>query len=185
VDSDSRLSVTLHDMPRVKVLKSVAHNIGASFTSLTNYAHDDYSLGHILRFARESGDSTLTIDLLNGKAFPTTLLHEPIAKLPAWYSDMFLRLVKSAGSDRDLICTAKLTLTFDLQRNRQSRVIPREMESPYTCDVSILTKGGKDYTAHFDGWWFIERGYLVYSESSGVVSSDRRWWNPLTWFRST
>jgi hypothetical protein len=42
-------------MPRFKVLKSVAHNIGHSFTSLMNYSRDDYSMGHILRFARETG----------------------------------------------------------------------------------------------------------------------------------
>jgi hypothetical protein len=49
-------------MPKVKVLKGVAHNIGDSFTSLMNYCADDYSMGHILRFARESGINTLTID---------------------------------------------------------------------------------------------------------------------------
>jgi hypothetical protein len=36
-------------MPRHKVLKGIAHNIGHSFTSLMNYAKDDYSMGHILR----------------------------------------------------------------------------------------------------------------------------------------
>jgi hypothetical protein len=43
------------NMPRFKVLKGVAHNVGASFTSLMNYASDDYSMGHILRFARQQG----------------------------------------------------------------------------------------------------------------------------------
>jgi hypothetical protein len=33
-------------MPRYKVLKSVAHNIGDSFTSLMNYAVDDYPNGN-------------------------------------------------------------------------------------------------------------------------------------------
>src|SRR6516225_918103 len=31
-------------MPRFKVLKGVAHNIGHSFTSLMNYSIDDYSM---------------------------------------------------------------------------------------------------------------------------------------------
>jgi len=34
-------------MARYKVLKSVAHNIGHSFTSLMNYAGDDY--GNVAR----------------------------------------------------------------------------------------------------------------------------------------
>jgi len=33
-------------MPKFKVLKGVAHNIGDSFTILMNYSADDYSLGH-------------------------------------------------------------------------------------------------------------------------------------------
>jgi hypothetical protein len=53
-------------MSRYKVLKSVAHNIGHSFTSLMNYADDDYAMGHLLRFARRSGCNTLTSDFVTG-----------------------------------------------------------------------------------------------------------------------
>jgi len=69
-------------MPRTKVLKGVAHNIGSSFTSLMNYADDDYSLGHLLRFARQSGMNTLKIDLLSGLGEPKTLLRTPVSALP-------------------------------------------------------------------------------------------------------
>src|ERR1700733_7773281 len=79
-------------MPKLKILKGVAHNIGSSFTSLMNYSGDDYSMGHILRFARESGINSLTIDLLTGQGSPASLLKEPISALPSWYSKMFLRL---------------------------------------------------------------------------------------------
>ncbi len=41
-------------MPGYKVLKGVAHNVGHSFTSLMNYADDDYTMGHILRFVRDA-----------------------------------------------------------------------------------------------------------------------------------
>jgi len=51
-------------MPRYKVLKGVAHNIGHSFTSLMNYAIDDYTMGHVLRLARQTGRDTLIIDLV-------------------------------------------------------------------------------------------------------------------------
>jgi hypothetical protein len=47
-----------------------------------NYATDDYSMGHILRFARESRRDTLTIDLLNGTGDPDGLLKEAISELP-------------------------------------------------------------------------------------------------------
>lgn len=166
-------------MAGVKVLKGVAHNVGSSFTSLMNYASDDYSMGHILRFARESGSDTLTIDLLNGRGNPETLLKEPISGLPSWYSKMFLRLVESAGSDRKLVQSATIKVAYDLRRERPSP-IPGEPQSPYTCDVSIVDVRGKNYTAHFDGWWFIERVEINRPDSLPA----RNWWNLLSWLRS-
>lgn len=166
-------------MPRVKVLKGVAHDVGSSFTSLMNYADDDYTMGHVLRFARESGIDTLNIDLLSGQGSPAKLLREPISALPEWYSKMFLRLVQSAGSDRELIQSATLRLSYDLRRSRPSP-IPGEPQSPYSCDVSIVDNRGKDYVAHFDGWWFVERMELNRPTSRSI----RRWRNPLTWLRS-
>ena len=61
-------------MARYKVLKSVAHNIGHSFTSLMNYADDDYVMSHILRFARNTGRDTLTLDFVRREAGPPELL---------------------------------------------------------------------------------------------------------------
>jgi hypothetical protein len=166
-------------MPRFKVLNRVAHNLGGSFTSLMNYTFDDYAMGYLLRFARESGDSTLTIDLLSGTAGPAVLLKEPISELPSWYSRMFLTLVKTAGSDRHLIQSATLTVTYDLLSSQPSP-IPGEPQDAYTCDVSIVDSNGKDYTARFDGWWFIQR-----MEANRRRPSASPWRRPLTWFQSS
>ena len=159
-------------MPRFKVLKGVAHNIGHSFTSLMNYSRDDYSMGHILRFARETGLNTLAIDLVNGEGQPADLLRDPISALPDWYTKMFWNMVTSAGSDRTLIQAATLTLSYDLGKHQPG---PRAEypQSPYTCDVSILDTRGKTYSAHFEGWWGEER--MCPSPPA------RRWWNPITW----
>jgi hypothetical protein len=143
-----------------------------------NYTADDYSMGHILRFARESKIETLKIDLLHGRGGPDALLKEPISELPTWYSKMFLRLVERAGSDLSLIHSATLTVTYDLRSNRPSP-IPGEPQSAYTCDVSIVDSRGKDYASHFDGWWFVER-----MEVNRPTRSAYKWWQPLTWFRS-
>jgi hypothetical protein len=166
-------------MPRVKVLKGVAHNVGSSFTSLMNYAVDDYSMGHILRFARESGIDTLTMDLLNARGAPDRLLQEPLSELPNWYAKMFFRLVESAGSDRTLVRSATLTLTYDLCRRLPSP-IPDEPQSPYTCEVSIVDVRGKEYAARFDGWWYREK----MRPQRPVDMRIFKCWNPLTWFRS-
>jgi hypothetical protein len=180
-------------MPRYKVLKGVAHNIGHSFTSLMNYAGDDYSMGHILRFARESGHDTLTIDFMTGEAGPPELLREPITDMPNWYVRSFWNMVERSGSHRDLIRSASLTLKYDLEMGR-SRPVPgsalllpiaaeyakrssltRIDETPYRCDVSIFDVRGKQYSAHFADWWHVER--------CRYGAPARRWWNPLTWFR--
>ena len=166
------------NMPKFKVLKGVAHNIGDSFTSLMNYSADDYSLGHILRFARASGINTLTICLLSGQGSPASLLKHPISDLPTRYSTMFLRLVESSGSDRELIRSAAITLVYDLQNSRPGPV-ENEPQSPFTCDVCIVDVRGKNYASHIEGWWFVER---MGSKMSNI-SPTRRWWNPFNWFR--
>jgi hypothetical protein len=160
-------------MPRYKVLKGVAHNIGHSFTSSMNYSTDDYTMGHILRLARESGKDTLIIDFTTGVGRPVELLQEPISEVPRRYSDWFWRLVKSSGSDRSLVQSAKLTLKYDLEGSRPgSNDISL---SSYVCDVSIVDTRGKNYSAHFQDWWYVDRVR---------ISSPRLWWKPTTWFRA-
>ncbi len=156
-------------MPRFKVLKGVAHNVGDSFTSLMNYSVDDYSMGHILRLARETELDTLTIDFMTEKGQPAALLRDPISELPRRYSKMFWDLVARAGSDRSLVQSATLTLKYDLQSSRPGP-LPEATQSPYTCEVSILDIRGKSYSAHFSGWWHVEQVNV-------------HWWNPLSWFR--
>jgi hypothetical protein len=160
-------------MPRYKVLRGVAHNIGHSFTSLMNYSVDDYTMGHILRFARESGKDTLIIDFVTGAGSPPELLREPLTEMPNRYSDWFWKLVESSGSDRALVKSANLTLKYDLVTGR--RAVNGADLSPYDCDVSIVDIRGKTYSAHFHDWWYVERIR---------VFGPRIWWKPTTWFRS-
>src|SRR6201989_1833289 len=140
-------------MPRLKVLKGVAHDIGHSFTSHMNYSVDGYSMGHLLRFARKAGLNTLTIDFVTGEGQPAELLHDPISDLLRWYTKMFWDLVKRSGSDPVLVQSATLTLKCDLQHSPHSEILP----CPYTCDVSIFDVRGKSYCAHFEGWWHVQR----------------------------
>jgi hypothetical protein len=156
-------------MARYKVLKGVAHNIGHSFTSLMNYAGDDYVMGHILRFARHTGRDTLTIDFVRGEAGPPELLAEPISDLPARYTEWFWDLVQRSGSDRALVQDATLKLRYDIGTKRPHHSAPQFIESPFICDVRITDVRGKDYLAHFDGWWRPER-----FEHSG--SKSHPWW---------
>jgi hypothetical protein len=161
-------------MPRLKALKSVAHNIGHSFTSLMNYAVDDYAMGHILRFARETGLNKLVIDFVTGESQPAALLQDPISELPRCYTKKFWDLVASSGSDRSLVLSATLTLEYDLTRNGP-RPTAETPTSPYVCQVLVVDVRGKSYRAYFSGWWYEERGF--------VRAQRRSWWNPLRWFQ--
>ena len=122
-----------------------------------NYADDDYVLGHILRFARQTGRDTLTIDFVTGEAGPHELLANPISSIPAHYTQFFWDLVRRHGSDRSYIRSATLSLRYDVKTERPLRRNPEIMESPYVCDVCITDTRGKDYAAHFSSWWYPER----------------------------
>ena len=156
-------------MARYKVLKGVADNIGHSFTSLMNYAGDDYVMGHILRFARRTGRDTLTIDFVKREAGPPELLAEPISDVPARYTDWFWGLVQRHGSDRSLVQSATLALRYNVTIERPRRASPHFIENPFPCDVRVTDVRGKSYLAHFDGWWYPERLERPETES-------RSWW---------
>jgi hypothetical protein len=122
-----------------------------------NYAGDDYVVGHILRFARQTRLDLLKIDFVTGQAGPPELLQEPVSEVPSRYLELFWDLVQCHGSDRALIRDASLTLMFDLTVERPLRVATHLRESPFSCDVQIVDVRGVEYSAHFDGWWHPER----------------------------
>jgi len=86
-------------MARYKVLKSIAHSMGHSFTSLMNYRGDDYVMGHLLRRAREVRENTLLVDLLTGKAAPASLLTPDVQASISSYAEWFPKQVASQKSE--------------------------------------------------------------------------------------
>jgi hypothetical protein len=160
-------------MASYKVLKSVAHNVGHSFVSLMNYADDDYVMGHVLRFSRLTGHDCLTINLMTGEAAPPELLRAPVSEVPARYSKWFWDLVERQGSDRAYVRSATLNLRYDIATQRPVARNPEFVESPYVCNVRVTDSRGKEYVAHFDGWWYPERQ---------SKQKNRRWWELWTWF---
>jgi hypothetical protein len=164
-------------MPRFKVLKGVAHNLGHSFTSSMNYAGDDYVLGHLLQFARRSGKDTLIIDLISGEAEPIELLAEPVSDVPSRYSKFFWYLVQTHGSDRSYVQSATLSLRYNLAVQRATPHGIGLTESPYVCEVRVTDSRGKNYDAHFEGWWYPEQLHQP-------ALKAQRWRKAWTWVRS-
>jgi hypothetical protein len=154
-------------MARYKVLKSVAHSVGHSFTSLMNYRGDDYVMGHLLRRAREVGDGTLLVDILSGEAAPQSLLTRPVREAVESYHTWFPKLVESHRTSLELIASARMTITFDLAVNRPVIHAPGYVESPYVCRVELIDDRGKAWAAEIRDWWYPEAGRLIPSPSRG------------------
>jgi len=121
-----------------------------------NFAGTDYAMGHILRFARQTGHDTLRINLVTGEAEPPKLLAPLITELPVRYTQMFWYLVDRS---RAACIEAQQKPGILHERTSQARpaqVAPQFQESPYTCDVTLIDVRGNEYLTHFEGWWFPE-----------------------------
>ena len=145
-------------MARYKVLKSVAHSMGHSFTSLMNYRGDDYVMGHLLRRAREVGEGTLMVDFLTGKAAPTSLLTPAVRDSVEGYAKWFPKQLKSERTSLEYVRAARMTIAFDLRTQREARHAPGCFESPYVCRVEIEDDRGKLWAAELHDWWYPESG---------------------------
>jgi len=143
-------------MPSHKTLKSIAHNFGHSFTSLMNYHTDDYVLGHILKQARLTGYSKLSIDIKNKVAEPTDLVNEKISDSISRYLDWFPNFVKDSGASMDYISKATMCVTFDLSRTKPCGFDSKVLQNPYTCEVIIVDDREKEYKAVLTDWWYPE-----------------------------
>jgi hypothetical protein len=98
------------------------------------------------------------------------LLADPISNIPAQESKWFWDLVQRHGSDRSFVRTATLVLRYNLEMQRPALIAPRLIESPYTWKVRVVDIRGRNYDAHFEGWWFPE--WLENDQEK----TKRPWW---------
>ena len=159
-------------MARYKVLKSVAHSFGHSFTSLMNYRGDDYVMGHLLRRAQEVGEDTLFVDILAAKAAPRSLLVKEVAASVDAYCDWFPRMIEAHRTEMKYVRGARMTIQFDLRTRRPVRHAPAYYESPFTCRVEIEDNRGKIWAAELKDWWYPESGTVAPRRS--LLTSVRR-----------
>jgi len=138
---------------RYKVLKSVAHSMGQSFTSTLTWWDGDYVMGHLLRRAREVHQGTLVIDLLSGTAQPTALCIPPVTAAVTRCPEGFRGLVHSHRSNMQFVRAATMTVAYDLGVQRPSGYSSTGLESPYVCRVEITDDRGKVWASELKGWW--------------------------------
>ncbi len=143
-------------MPSHKVLKSIAHNFGASFTSMMNYRDTDYMLGHIQKKMKETGIHELHIDISNIEIQPMNLKTETIWDSIIDYCKSFPDFVGRSRSSMDLIKSATMTIKFDLTISRPWHHDSKITENPYECIIQIIDDRGKEYKSILNDWWFPE-----------------------------
>ena len=140
-------------MAKYKVLASVAHNLGHSYLSLMNYVSDDYIVEHLFRRARETGETRVRIDVLEGTieppAFQTPVLVDSVARERA----AFGRLVQTGGAALDMVSTARMEIVFDIAATRPSPTVPGLELAAYRCTVEIVDDRGKHHVAEVPEWW--------------------------------
>jgi hypothetical protein len=139
-----------------KPLKSVSHNFGHSFISLMNYINDDYFMGHLLKQARKTKCSKLTVDILKNSAEPTELLTDQIKSSIEHWNKWFPTLVESSGSTMDFVSSATMTIEFDLQQTIPHSGDNGILQSPFNCEIIIIDDRGKEYKNNHEGWWYPE-----------------------------
>jgi hypothetical protein len=148
-------------MARYKVLKSVAHSLGHSFTSLMNYRGNDYVMGHLLRRARQTGCDTLQVDLISRRAEPADLLIPEVKDSVEGYCAFLSQLVASHQTSMQYVRAASMSIKFNLAVSRSVRHAPGFEESPFLCRVEIVDDRGKTWSAEIRDWWYPEAGEPV------------------------
>ena len=137
---------------KYRVLKSVAHNIGHTFTSLLNYRADDYIIEHIFKIAKKKGISIIKVDFLNEKIEPVDFDQAPIRDSISSYHNALERIFQAQRCELAKVKSCKLIIEFDLNT---IRILDRTKIEicDYKCRVSILDDRGKENMASVREWW--------------------------------
>lgn len=110
-------------MATYKVLKTVAHNFGASFVSVMNYVGNDYAMCHLIRRTKLTGSRQLSVNLRTRVAGPIELLSPYLVQAIESYCNDFGRLVTTGGAAMDMIDAAEL----------QVKIVPPVKGSTVRC----------------------------------------------------
>jgi hypothetical protein len=156
-------------MAKHKTLQGVANSFADSFTSLMNYAGNDYVMGHILAASRETGSDTLEVDLISGHIEPEDLCREPIVQSIAYRCADLPNLIERSGSDPAFVTSARMTIAFDIATERPVAGAPHLQQSPFVCTVSVTDDRGKTYEAVRTDWWYPEE---IQKVSSSFLPRD-------------
>ena len=138
---------------RRKPLLGVAHSVAHSFISPMNYGSDGYVIEELVKVAVAKNEQTLEVNLLTGEATPKALLLAGIRTSVNRYVESFPGLVESSGSSLRFVKEARLRVSVDLRKPRQTHWLPAAFHYSVVCAVAILADTGRLYTRELGEFW--------------------------------
>ena len=140
-------------MPKLKVLKSVAHNLAHSYLSLMNYIDNEYTVERLFQIAKNSGENQIYIDVLNKVIRPEIYNTPEIQKSLIYMEKSFDSLINPEKITRDHIKSVEIKITFHLDQTRPSETV-KGLELPsYDCISEITDINGKVHSKSVVEWW--------------------------------
>ena|SRR5690349_173412 len=138
---------------RRKPLLGIAHSVAHSFVSPMNYGSDGYVIEELVKVAVAKGEETLAVNLLTGEATPKALLPAGIRTAVKRYFESFPGLVEASGSSMRFVKEARLTVTVDLRKPRQTHWLPAAFHYSVVCAVAIRADSGRLYARELTEFW--------------------------------
>lgn len=139
-------------MSKLKVLKSIAHNVAHSYLSLMGYIDENYIVEFIFQIAKEQNEPNVRIDILKMKIEPEEFRIPTILESLEYLKDTLERLLVSDHLSFADIDNAEIVIEFDLNKTQMSRHTDLELPT-YKCISEIKDINGKKHEAKVVEWW--------------------------------
>ncbi|MHB8130080.1 MAG: hypothetical protein ACYDEX_13890 [Mobilitalea sp.] len=141
-------------MPRMKMLKSIAHNAAHSYLSLMNYINGEYTVDRLFQVAKESRETNIVIDILQQSIEPSIYLTTEIKLSLIYLKNSLESLLSSEKIPLDNILSAKIRINFNLEEETKLSSNVQGLELPkYKCESEIIDINGKVYKKEVIEWW--------------------------------
>lgn len=140
-------------MPRMKMLKSIAHNVAHSYLSLMNYIDGEYTVERLFQIAKESKQTSIVIDILQQSIEPPIYSKTNIKLSLIYLKNSLESLLSSEKITLDNIQSAKIKIYFNLKETKLSSNVPNLELPKYKCESEIIDINGNIYTKEVVEWW--------------------------------
>ena len=146
--------ITMPIMPKYKMLRGVAHNLGHSFLSLMNYLKYDYCLDYLYAISRIKNINSVEIDFLDCRLHPKYFdLRELICSVHDYRGRFYMGLANMKISPAE-IKSVKMRIKFDNKIKKTTK--SHKFRDKAHAEVLIKLKNGKEYSNKFEEYWLLD-----------------------------